>query len=337
MVAKKEVAKHASVVIYGEDISSGSRYEKYVNKTELQPKIELGEMSIFKKLVDVFLKNDNKKPSELDSIVEKANKDFSIPGSFKSNEKAINSISMLDMQNSTKLKFNALSTQRKMTNISVSIEELENNRHLVKVGPCDLSGVGGHGIRERIIKEVVNRALKEKYGRETTLSFNTVNVSACVGVRGKLQMITPGSRNQMCGHMNAYVKTEAELKLTHWEPRKGPQSHFNDTICGLVTAVVTSQFEKGVRENHIMSSTDATRKILKNKGLVKIFDKFLDSAKDKLMNLFSDVRNLFSNAQNQAQNQAQMRTTLQQVRASNQVKVDDSSEKEESEKGVKLN
>ncbi|MCA0404255.1 MAG: hypothetical protein LCH30_10775 [Proteobacteria bacterium] len=184
------------------------------------------------------------------------------------------------------------------TRIPVTVEEI-NGRILVKVGPCDLSGVGGHKIREEIIKDLVNQALasvkdesgKERYKKEE-VNFSNVNVSACIGVRGRAQMFFRLFTSSSVGsHMNAYVKTKNEIHLTHWEPRKGPQRFFNDTICAMVTSVATSLFEKGIRENTIHSSRDATKNILKNPTLREIFDAVLEKTIDRIVSLVASVTN----------------------------------------------
>jgi hypothetical protein len=178
----------------------------------------------------------------------------------------------------------------KLTNIPVRVETLKG-RVLVKVGPCDLSGVGGHLVREQIIKNLVNQALKAKGYMEHT--YETVNVSACVGVRGRAQMARSffaSTREQVGSHMNAYVKTENEQTLTHWEPRNGPQHWYNDTICSMVTSVVTSVFEKQIREQSVASSAQATESILKNPTLMELFDKLLARTKQRITFLVQQVK-----------------------------------------------
>lgn len=164
------------------------------------------------------------------------------------------------------------------TGIKVEVILQENGLTLVKVGPCDLSGMGGHDNRKALIKNLVTDALTRVNSKK---KFEDVNVSACVGVRGRSQMVTglfksdKTKREQSGTHMNAYIKTKGENDLTHWEPREGPQGLFNDTICAMVVSVTTSLFEqkvmsKGIPSNY--SSKTATIKILKNPELKKTFD-----------------------------------------------------------------
>jgi len=122
--------------------------------------------------------------------------------------------------------------------IPVQITINEKRKVFVRVGPCDLSGAGKHAAREEIIKYAVNDALAN--AGLTGKTFENVNVSVQVGVRGRLQVLTGyfttlfdkiarlcrSEKNyktyvQMAvgTHQNAYVKTEAEPILTHWEPR----------------------------------------------------------------------------------------------------------------------
>ena len=182
----------------------------------------------------------------------------------------------------------------KLKDIPVVVEQLENGNVLVKVGPFDLSGVGGHQVREEIIKDLVNQALKKN---NIEKSYEEVNVSASIGVRGRAQMIESlfiDNRDKVGSHMNAYVKTANESQLTHWEPRNGPQSFFNDTICSMVTCVVTSLFEQGIRTDRIHSSQEATQSILKNPELKETFNRLLDSACHRITNLINDVKNILT-------------------------------------------
>ena len=179
----------------------------------------------------------------------------------------------------------------KLNDIPVAIEDL-NGRLLVKVGPCDLSGVGGHSVRAQIIKNVVDQALKAK---DLDYNFEKVNVSACVAVRGRAQMalgLFSNNREETGSHMNAYVKTDQETSLTHWEPRKGPQRWYNDTICAMVTSTTTSLFEKRIRENTLQSASQATTEILKNPSLVTIFDKLLAQTKERITGLIDNIKHL---------------------------------------------
>ncbi|MCC5793075.1 MAG: hypothetical protein JJT82_10795 [Legionellaceae bacterium] len=183
------------------------------------------------------------------------------------------------------------SSHNKLKRIPVSIEEVVG-RTLVKVGPCDLSGVGGHHVREHIIRNVVNQALKNANSEK---GYDTVNVSACIGVRGRMQMVTGAFVDNRQGdgaHMNAYVKTEKESTLTHWEPRKGPQSFFNDTICAMVSSVCTSLFEKGIRDNNIHSASEATESILKSASLKETFDHVVSMTKGRIIHLVDKVKEI---------------------------------------------
>jgi hypothetical protein len=181
---------------------------------------------------------------------------------------------------------------KKLSNISVIVEELDG-RILVKVGPCDLSGVGSHDTREQIIKNLVNQALKAKKLDALEHTFENVNVSACVGVRGLLQValgLFSNNRESPATHMNAYVKTSHDKGLTHWEPRQGPQRWHNDTICAMVTSVATSIFEQGIRRNTIKSAAQATTEILKSELLIKMFDDLLAKTKDRITDLVVSVK-----------------------------------------------
>ena len=182
----------------------------------------------------------------------------------------------------------------KLKGIAVAIEEV-GKELLVKVGPCDLSGVGGHMVRQQIIKDVVNQALVAKGYSLAEHNFENVNVSACVGVRGRLQMFQGmffNNRETAGHHMNAYVKTSNETGLTHWEPRKGPQRFFNDTICAMVTSTTTSLFEKGIRENTIHSSQQATDNILRSPKLLEIFDNLLARTKERISDLVEGIKEM---------------------------------------------
>lgn len=184
----------------------------------------------------------------------------------------------------------------RLKNIPVKVQDC-NSRFLVTVGPCDLSGVGGHQVREKIIKNLVNQALDRN---KINSSYEEVNVSACIGVRGRLQMAAGFFKNNRSGngsHMNAYIKTEGENRLTHWEPRNGPQRFFDDSICAVVVATATFVFEKGVLNNTIYNSNDATKNILKNPDFKTLFDEFLKLSENKIMHLFAWVKEqIFSSA-----------------------------------------
>ncbi|MDP3270098.1 MAG: hypothetical protein Q8M40_13750 [Legionella sp.] len=180
-------------------------------------------------------------------------------------------------------------THAKLQNIPVKVEHC-NSRYLVTVGPCDLSGVGGHQVREHIIKNLVNQALTRN---EINSDYEEVNVSACVGVRGRWQMAAgffKNNRSSDGSHMNAYIKTDGENHLTHWEPRNGPQRFFDDSICAVVVATATFVFEKGVLNNTIHNSNDATENIMKNPDFKTLFDEFLKLTENKIMHLFAWVK-----------------------------------------------
>lgn len=186
----------------------------------------------------------------------------------------------------------------KLKQIPVSVERLDQGGILVKIGPCDLSGVGGHQIREELIKDLVTQALKEN---NINKKYIEVGVSALIGVRGRSQMAKgffTDTRIEPGAHMNAYIKTDKEKHLTHWEPRNGPQSFFNDTICSLVTCVVTSLFENGIRTSTIDSSKEATHSILKNPDLKEIFNDLLDRTTDRITNLIKAIKNKFNFQEN---------------------------------------
>lgn len=155
------------------------------------------------------------------------------------------------------------SDNEKLQQIPVTVEPLGiDGKYLVKVGPCDLSGVGGHKVRNEIIQKLVEQALKDE---GINKSYEEVNVSACVKVRGQAQMIKGAfkdNREQAGAHHNAYVKTAGETTLTHWEPRNGPQPFYNDSICAYVVCAITSMFEQGIRDKKITSSQQATKSIL---------------------------------------------------------------------------
>lgn len=183
----------------------------------------------------------------------------------------------------------------KLNSIPVFIEEI-GGKVLVKVGPCDLSGFGGHTVREAIIKQIVDAALQKKFAHKK-LTFDDVYISACVGVRGRAQMISgffKDNRYQDGLHMNAYIKCAGETHLTHWEPRKGPQSFFNDTVCAVVVSLATSLFEHKVRKGEINSSKVATTEILKSKTLKRIVSEFLNAVSERYETLLGGVKNEFN-------------------------------------------
>lgn len=200
----------------------------------------------------------------------------------------------VNVKNIERMKLDVANT--KLHDIPVDVENI-GGRILVKVGPCDLSGVGGHFVREQMIKDLVNQALVgEGYNLEHT-NFSTVNVSACVGVRGRLQMALGffvSNREHDGEHMNAYVKTAGEDHLTHWEPRQGPQRFFNDTVCAMVTSTTTSIFERGIRNDSIKCSAKATTDILRKPELVTIFDAILSSTKERIVLLVNGIKDMLS-------------------------------------------
>lgn len=178
---------------------------------------------------------------------------------------------------------------KKLKNIPIDIEII-NGRTLVKIGPCDLSGVGGHSVREQIIQDLVRQALS---ARGINKTYEEVDISACVAVRGRAQMIKGiviNTREEIAQHANAYIKTANEKTLTHWETRNGPQSFFNDTICAMAICATTSLFEKGIREGTIHSSKDATTSILKSTKLKELFDYLLSNSKERITNLVQDIK-----------------------------------------------
>jgi hypothetical protein len=196
------------------------------------------------------------------------------------------------------------------TDIPISIEKI-GTQILVKVGPWNLGNVGGDKRRKAIIENLVNEALKKEGYND---SFDNVYVSACIGVRGRVQMakqmaqpvISFFSRkpsgqevdtdyNAMPGgHMNAYIKSPKE-PLTHLEPRNGPQPFFNDTICSLVVGVITWCFEKLVREGKQPSRKDI-QEIFTSKELCTIFDTYLKSKeKERIKELVSRVKQIPQN------------------------------------------
>lgn len=199
----------------------------------------------------------------------------------------------------------------KFSSIPVVIE-IVNEKPLVKVGPCDLSGVGGHQVREEIIKQVVQHAYTEQktaHPKWPEYSWDALHVSACIGVRGRAQMVQSAFFNNRAkpgSHMNAYIKIAGEKTLTHWEPRKGPQSFFNDTICAVATTAATAIFEDGIRQgligekdsnDRMIGSHEATRIILKSSVLKKLCKQYLDDAKkpNRVSNIVSAIGQMAKN------------------------------------------
>lgn len=172
-------------------------------------------------------------------------------------------------------------TTLKLQNIPVTIEKFGENemmRLLVKVGPCDLGGAGGEKVRTQIIKNLVTQALQEyNVAKESAFTIPDVDISAVVGVRGRLTKflgLFSNNREKSGSHMNAYIKTKGEKYLTLWEPRDGPQSFFNDTLCALIIAATTFIFEYKVSVFQIHNAQDATQSILKSRTIKEIFTSF---------------------------------------------------------------
>lgn len=268
-VPDSEVLDNEDIITinYGEELQNSSEVEGFQNKLGSRVKLGRSEMEELKLIVDKEINTNFTKQDFFTITYDKL--------------KAINGLTIS-------------TSSPKLQMIAVTIESIDN-RILVKVGPCDLSGVGGHKVREEIIKNLVDQALAKKGLDKKSHTFETVNVSACVGVRGRMQMAVGffvNNRDDNGTHMNAYVKTANEQHLTHWEPRQGPQRFFNDTICAMVTSVATSLFEKGIRTNEITKSDDATNKILKNPSLLEIFDHILSVTKDRINTLVSQIKSL---------------------------------------------
>ncbi len=171
-----------------------------------------------------------------------------------------------------------------------------NGGILVKVGPCDLSGVGGHDIREKMIESIVNEVLRTR-----NLKYEDVHVSASVAVRGFWQRInhafsifekSKNSDMESAGSsMNAYIKTAGEKRLTCWEPRKGPGGFFNK-FSDLVISVVTHLFEnkvKNIKEDEAYTSERATNDIFKDPILKPTFNKVFQEPLDKVQALVALV------------------------------------------------
>lgn len=72
--------------------------------------------------------------------------------------------------------------EKKLEEIPVTVEQV-NGRVIVKIGPHDLSGVGGIRIRENIIKHLVKQALDKK--GITNKTYDNVDVCANISVRDK--------------------------------------------------------------------------------------------------------------------------------------------------------
>lgn len=109
-------------------------------------------------------------------------------------------------------------------------------------------------------------------------------------VRGRKQMLLGFfSRKDPGSHQNAFIKVANEKSLTRWEPRDGPQSFFNDTICAMATTVMLALFEYGLKKGTIKSSTQATRLILKSEVIKGLFDALLKSKRDRVKNLVDNI------------------------------------------------
>jgi hypothetical protein len=207
------------------------------------------------------------------------------------------------------------------SNIPVQLVMNEDKKIIVRVGPYDLSGVGGHDVRRAIIKDAVNYALTNAGMKSETgapITFDDVNVAAQISVRGRAQMIPDKVLKLIQGiinrfipfltpfnyylkereitnkfvagtHQNAYVKMAHETVLDHWEPRtkKGPQGFFNDTICAMVSIGSTHLFENKVMSQHPpLSTQDAKKEILLSKPFKKIFDHVLHAEPYKKVSAF---------------------------------------------------
>ena len=199
--------------------------------------------------------------------------------------------------------------------IDVELVVNEQKKVFARVGPVDLSRVGGHAVRQSLIENAVNAALKHydlKNSTDTPLKYEDVNVAAQTGVRGRAQLVTDFLKKIFAAinpwdtvakaeerlkrlpghHMNAYVKVAGEKKLTHWEPRQGPQKWYNDTICAMVTVASTCLFEYEVMSPNApknYNSLKATNAILKNKEFGGIFDKVLNTEKTKVSTLVKET------------------------------------------------
>lgn len=175
---------------------------------------------------------------------------------------------------------------RKLKQIPVIVEEF-NERVLVKIEPHDLSGVGGIRIREAIIQDLVNRAL---VSNNIEKNYRDVDVCANLSVRGRKQMLLGFfSRKDPGSHQNAFIKVAGEGSLTRWEPRDGPQSFFNDTICAMAVTVMSALFEYGLRTGKINNSEQATQLILKSEAIKGIFDTLLKMEDDRITYLVAQV------------------------------------------------
>lgn len=177
---------------------------------------------------------------------------------------------------------------RKLTQIPYIVEQF-NGRVLVKIGPHDLSGVGGVRIREAIIQDLVKAALAHHGLADKT--YRDVDVCANISVRGRKQMLLGFfSRKDPGSHQNAFIKVAGDESLTRWEPRDGPQSFFNDTICAMAVTVMSALFEYGLKEGKIHNSEQATQLILKSEAIKGIFDTLLQ-IKDGRMDYLVDQVN----------------------------------------------
>jgi hypothetical protein len=179
--------------------------------------------------------------------------------------------------------------QKNRRGIPIEIITCKNGQTLVKVGPCDLSGVGGHENRKELIKKIVNHALKVHAPR---LSYDNVHVSASVAVRSFSQVIANSfsffestqqkDRKAKGSRMNAYIKTAGEAQLTHWDPQDGPEGFWSN-LSDKVIAAVTQLFEykvKNIGENGRYPSEQATTDILKSPIIKSVFKKLPRDSKE---------------------------------------------------------
>lgn len=255
--------------------------------------LNLSEMAILKKYLDSSSPIDGKKDVFIYDVDLRSCKVDSKSGTqtMRANTQIVDEITVKD---------NCEHNRFKNQGIKVEVITKENGKTLVKVGPCDLSGIGGHVKREALIKDLVNNALRSSGSNK---SFESVNVSACVGLRGRLRMLTDLFRfkstilKNQGGHMNAYIKTDCEKNLTHWEPREGPQRFRNNTICAMVISVTTNLFEQEVMsqpKGAVYSSATATKEMLKDSKLKTIFNEILSVSKDKVKELVAGYKTMLA-------------------------------------------
>ena len=178
--------------------------------------------------------------------------------------------------------------------IRVTVEELGPGRPpIVSIGPCDLSGVGGHKVRGEILKNITDKALEKHYQDNPALAkghkdiqhstgaagkvpnYERSTVCATVAVRGRLQMLTgdkgPGA------HANACVKCAGEVNLQRWEPRDGAQRTWNDTVCATLTCTATAIFKAVARSGaKWLTGERATAEISKGDDLKALSSDVLD-------------------------------------------------------------